>query len=422
VQDGSPKEMWACPEEWRIELKPSTVIDIIQSKSYAHRAFICAALSSSQCKVIYDSRSEDVEATRECLCALDTNGRIMNCGESGSTLRFLLPVACAMGRSVSFVTKGRLADRPLSPLREELEAHGCLISPEGQSPITISGQLTAGTFKLAGNVSSQFISGLLFALPLLEEDSEIVIEGPLESSAYVDITVDVLNHFGITIEAEKTSAGIIYHVAGGQKYKGPSEYAVEGDWSAAAFWLVWGAIGRKAIGVRGLKQDSKQGDRKIADVIRQFGGNVEIEDDMIISSPSRLRGINVDVSEIPDLAPAIALLGVAAEGTTKLTNAGRLRLKESDRIASITRALREVGANVSGHPDSIVINGSCGEQLEGGTIDTSKDHRIVMMAAAASEICKGEVTIIDSKACGKSYPDYFEIMKKAGLGENTVQK
>ena len=237
-------------------------IKIIPSKSYAHRAMICAALSENKSTVRCDFPSKDIEATRACVDVLKNGGTLLKCGESGSTLRFLLPVFAALGRKGIFVPEGRLAARPLSPLYEELQSHGCILSPKGESPITVEGKLIPGTFHLPGNISSQYISGLMMALPLLEGKSRIDIEGELESAAYVDMTLEVLSAYDIVWIKKVTSKGVSYEIPYKQKYSGPETFYVEGDWSAAAFWLCAGAIGKNAVTVSGLNLQSSQGDRR----------------------------------------------------------------------------------------------------------------------------------------------------------------
>jgi len=383
-------------------------IEIIPSKSYAHRAVISAALSDRPCKVICDLASDDIEATRACTAAMKDGAEVMECGESGSTLRFMLPVLGALGQKGSFRTKGRLGQRPLSPLYEELSAHGCRLSPKGETPVTIDGQLTPGDFTIPGNVSSQFITGLLLALPILDGDSRITIEGPLESSAYVDITMDVVKQFGIRVQHDRNA----YLIPGNQKYRGPREYQVEGDWSAAAFWLAAGAIGREPVRINGLNMESCQGDRQIVDIMKKFGADIRVEDGSLTACPSRLTGTVVDVSGVPDLTPAIALAASVADGRTDITGAGRLRLKESDRLVSISETLRRLGANVIELSEGLVIKGSGGKPLSGGIVDSFGDHRIVMMAAAAALASEGKVEINGKGAVSKSYPGFFDEMAK----------
>lgn len=393
-----------------------THIQIPSSKSDAHRALICATLSKKPCHVYYDGTSKDIQATESCLRALREGKADLHCGESGSTLRFLLPVMGALGHKAAFYGEGRLPMRPLSPLYEELEAHGCRLSVQGEVPLTIGGQLTAGTYCLPGNVSSQYISGLLFALPLLDGDSQIVLTSPLESAPYVDMTIRTLQDFGIKIH--RNEKGFI--IPGNQTYIAPETYNVEGDWSNACFFLVAGALTEEGITVKGLNQDSLQGDKVILDILRQFGAKVTMEADTVIVKPGPLKAAQLNASQIPDMVPVLAVLALAAEGKTEIRNAARLRIKESDRLAAITQTLTSLGADIKELPDGLVITGK--GRLHGGTIDTHNDHRIAMMAAVASLICDGKVTIQNADAVNKSYPDFFDVWKEAGLDSNIERK
>ena len=441
-------------------------VDIIPSKSYAHRAYICDFLAeltadksseSDSCAgssepqgngIICDLDSNDIRATKACLAALRTYKgpgapAELECGESGSTLRFILPLAGVLGREVTIKTRGRLSERPMGPFEDELISHGMSISHLPGGIIQASGHLRPGVFRLPGSISSQFITGLMLTLPYLKGDSRILLTSELQSSGYVDMTIDVLKEYGIRITAsgidEAGSGDGVrpYDIAGSQKYHRDAPYIVEGDWSQAAFWLAAGAIGETPVKVRGLNQDSVQGDRRIADVLRSFGARIERTEDLITAYPSELHGITVDVSEIPDLAPVIACAGAAASGVTRIVNAGRLRLKESDRIKSIIECLTDVGIFAEEGEDEIVIHGfgecntaDCGEHYKagcaagasyrpaGGTAETAGDHRIVMMAAVLSLITSGKVTITGSGAVSKSYPSFFDEMERAGLMSN----
>lgn len=395
-------------------------ISIIPSKSDAHRAMIAAALSEltsgKSCEVICTETSEDIEATARCLAAMQTGRREMACGESGSTLRFLLPVAAALGAGADFMPEGRLPQRPLSPLYEELENHGCTLSPQGSVPFTIEGQLQGGTYTLPGNVSSQFISGLLFALPLLEEDSFILIEGELQSRPYVDMTIGVLKEFGIRIE--ECPEG--YRVPGGQKYTAPPVYRVEGDWSNACFWLAAGALTEDGVQVSGLSGDSLQGDKAVIGLLKRFGAAVNVENGDYTVQPGRLSGIEIDASQIPDMVPVLAAVACGSRGKTVIYNAERLRIKESDRLTSVSQVLAGLGADITELPDGLVISGT--GRLKGGNADAWGDHRIAMMAAVASLICDEKVVLTGSSAVKKSYPGFFRILEETGLGKNIERK
>ena len=393
------------------------IIEIIPSKSDAHRALICAALSAEPCRVSCPVSSEDIEATKACLAALKEGKAQMYCGESGSTFRFLLPVMGALGFRAEFYPEGRLPQRPLSPLYEELERHGCSLSPMGSVPFILEGQLQPGDYHLPGNVSSQYISGLLFALPLLSADSRIFIEGELESRGYVDMTRKTLSAFGIaTVEKDYG-----YLVPGGQQYRGMQEYQVEGDWSNACFWLAAGALLPEGVCVRGLSAGSLQGDKKIVALLQQFGAETETAGDRVcVRRKGVLRGIDIDARQIPDMVPVLAVLACAADGRTVIHNAGRLRIKESDRLQTVCQTLRGLGADIEEQDDGLIIEGR--QVLRGGTADACGDHRIAMMAAVASLICREKVVLTGSAAVRKSYPDFFAVMEKAGLSGNLERR
>lgn len=393
-------------------------VNMIPSKSYAHRALICEALSrltsGRACPIICPQTSDDIEATKKCLNALTSGENKLYCGESGSTLRFLLPVAAALGGGAAFYPEGRLPERPLSPLYEELLAHGCKLSPQGAVPFTVEGRLTPGVYRIPGNVSSQYISGLLFALPLLDGDSKIKIIGKLESASYVKMTLQVLADFGIEILPQPDG----YFVPGEQVYRANSAYTVEGDWSNGCFWLAAGALTEDGIRVQGLSTDSLQGDKVILDLLRAFGAEVEAGETGITVKAGHLRGIDIDAAQIPDMVPVLAVLACRAEGETRINNAGRLRLKESDRLATVTAVLRGLGADIEEQAEGLIVRGT--GRLTGGRADGFHDHRIVMMAAVASLICEQEVVITGSHAVNKSYPDFFRVMEELGLNHRVA--
>ena len=381
-------------------------IRIPASKSCAHRALIAAALSDAPSEIALNATSEDIEATARCLNALGAaitrtaegysvlpadGGRpgeaLLDCGESGSTLRFLMPVAAALGTAARFTGGGRLPERPNLPLAEALRANGVRVSGD-RVPLTTEGRLRGGRFEIAGNVSSQYITGLLFALPLCEADSEIRLTTPLESASYVDITLDTLRTFGIRAEARSSG----WLVPGGQRYRTPGRIRVEGDWSAAAFWLCAEQLGAR-VRCEGLNPDSRQGDRKMPELLARLGGEI-------------------DVSDVPDLVPALAVAAAFHPGTTRITGAARLRFKESDRIAAVAGMLRALGGDCDEFPDGLRIRGA--ETLRGGRADGCGDHRIVMAAAIAATRCRGTVEITDAEAVGKSWPAFFDAYRAAG--------
>ena len=278
--------------------------------------------------------------------------------------------------------------------------------------------MTTGDFKISGKVSSQYISGLMMALPLLEGNSRIEIEGELESASYVDMTLDVLAKYDIVWIKKVTKSGIAYEIPYKQIFNGPGEFHVEGDWSAAAFWLCAGAIGREKITVSGLNLSSAQGDKEIVEILKNFGAEVTEGDASVTVFPSKLQGCDVDLSQIPDLGPAVALLAVAACGKTHLKNAARLRLKESDRLRAIAKTLKTLGGKVREKKDELIIKGLAGGNLKGGRVESFNDHRIVMMEAIASLISDKKVIIEGKAAVAKSYPDFFDVMKAKGLDGN----
>lgn len=401
-------------------------IAAIASKSQAHRLLICAALADTPTDLSCAELSKDIEATAACLTALCADTNYQNgsyritprthaavcrcdCGESGSTLRFLLPVAAALGAETAFQLHGRLPERPLSPLWEELEAHGCKLSRPTADTVLCEGKLTGGIYRMAGNISSQFISGLLFALPLTGEESDIMLTSSLESADYVRMTLAALRTFGITVEERETG----WHIPAGQQYRSCGSAEVEGDWSNAAFWLTAGAISEE-VTVTGLSPDSPQGDRQIADLLSRFGAEVTWEANAVTVRPGTLHGIDIDARNIPDLVPPLALAAACAEGATRIYGAERLKIKESDRLQSVAGALKNLGAQVEILPDGLMIHGG---KLTGGAVDSQNDHRIAMLAAIASSVCEKPVTLLGAEAVQKSYPRFwadFEIMQRGG--------
>lgn len=401
-------------------------IRAISSKSHAHRLLICGALADKPTKIHCNCFSKDIEATVECLKSMGADIKAENevitvtpaafkekasldCGESGSTLRFLLPVVSALGIDATISGHGRLPQRPLSPLKEEMEKKGVCFHTGSDYPLHISGHLAAGEYVLAGNVSSQFISGLLFSLPLLEGDSTIRLLPPVESRSYINITISALSQFGIEITEQEN----VYKIKGGQKYISPSEISVEGDWSNSSFFLCAGALSKDGVTVTGLDVNSPQGDKKILDVLKRMGADVTVSGNEITVKKNKLFGTMVDASDIPDAVPVIAVTAAMCDkGVTHIINAGRLRLKESDRIASVGAMLTKAGAAVSETDDGLVIWGE--NELIGGRIEGCNDHRIVMAAAVLSSLCQLPVDITEAEAVNKSYPDFFKDFNSLG--------
>lgn len=393
-------------------------IKAIASKSHAHRLLICAALADQPTEIICEESSADIDATCDCLRALCAQvkhsnsgfcvtpreisyGTILRCRESGSTFRFLLPVACALGAGSSFSLEGRLPMRPMEPLYTALEAHGILISGRNTPLVSCSGRLSGGKYTMPGNVSSQFISGLLLALALVAGDSEIEIAGEPESKGYIDITLSTIRQFGI----EAQWAGNKIRIRGSRRYLSPKKVSVEGDWSNAAFWLCAGAVNGAGITCTNLKADSLQGDKAICEILRSFGADVQLSADRVTVSGGTLRGITIDAKDIPDLVPAIAVVASVARGQTRIINAGRLKLKESNRLETVKAAMKALGAEISEIPGGLIIKGK--NKLRGGVVKSHGDHRIAMMAAIGSVVCDGPVIIEDAQAVNKSYPRFF---------------
>lgn len=375
-------------------------VPAIPSKSMAHRLFICAALAEQPTNISCHGTSKDIEATRACLEAMKESPCKLPCGESGSTLRFLLPVAAALGLTADFYMEGRLPQRPLFPLDEQLTSHGVTLSHPRPDVLRVSGSLQPGEYVLPGNVSSQYISGLLFALPLLDGPSTLTVTGKVESAAYIEMTLSALRQFGIQIEIENN----VYHIAS-QAYVSPGQATVEGDWSNAAFWLCAGAIGR-SMTVTDLDPDSLQGDKAVVDLLARFGAKVSRKGNAYTVKPGPLKAIDIDAAAIPDLIPVLSVVAAAAQGTTRIYNGGRLRLKESDRIKTVCQLLQDLGADVEETEDGLLVHG--GKPLAGGTVDSCNDHRIAMSAAIASILCKGEVIVTDAEAVNKSYPKFWK--------------
>ena len=394
-------------------------VHIPASKSQAHRMLLCAAMGEKEVTLRCRGLSKDILATVACLKALgasvDAEGEVLHlrpvsapppglcllpCGESGSTLRFLLPLVGALGASAVFEREGRLPERPIEPLGRELCRNGMDIRSDG-ARLSCSGQLRPGAFSLPGNISSQYISALLMTLPLLEGESTLHVEGALESAAYVAMTEEVLRLGGV--RTEKTGYG--YRIPGGQRCRFAPELSVEGDYSNAAFFLCAGALSERGIRVTGLDPQSRQGDRAIVPLLEEMGAQVASDGSSVTVKRAALHGITIDASPIPDLIPVLSVVATAASGETRVIHAQRLRLKESDRLHSTTQMLRALGAEAEELPDGLVIRG--GRTLAGGTVDACGDHRIAMSAAVAGGICRGAVTICGSECVQKSYPDFW---------------
>ena len=403
-----------------LELQPGKLkgcIEAIASKSDAHRALICAAFADAPCSLKISTTSKDIEATAEVLRAfgadIDQSDDLYkvipskcrtlkctaDCNESGSTLRFLLPVAAAVGGEVLFTGSGRLPLRPMTELCKTLQDNGISFVQHSENflPLTLYGKLNGKSFKLPGNISSQYISGLLFA-SAVSGGGTISLTSELESASYVEITRHVLEKFGV--KTEKTDG--CYKVPENQKLVSPGSYTVEGDWSCSAFWLCAAFMGSK-ISVLNLDSSSPQGDKAVVEILKKFESSKEC---------------SVDCSDIPDLVPPLAIAACARKSVTHFVNAGRLRLKESDRIESVANMVNNLGGKIETTQDSLTVFG-CGS-LKGGKISSQNDHRIVMAAAIASTISEEPVTIDGAEAVQKSYPTFFQDFNKLGGAFNVI--
>ncbi len=384
-------------------------LSVIPSKSMAHRMLICAAFADKPTRLICPETSRDMEATCDCLRALGAkilhNGAeylvnpvstvpgaaVLNCRDSGSTLRFMLPLAGALGVDATFCLEGRLPQRPLSPLWEELERMGCWLSRPTANTIRCSGQLQAGDYFIDGGVSSQFITGLLLALPLLSQNSTIHLTGSVESKPYIEMTQYVMERFG-----QDTWN---YHISPGT-YQSPETMAVEGDWSNGAFFLAANALG-SSVAVKNLNQDSPQGDSAVQDLL-----------------PALDQMVTICASDIPDLVPILAVVAACKKGAV-FTHIQRLRIKESDRVASVAEMINKLGGHAEAALDTLAIRGT---GLTGGIVDSRNDHRIAMASAIAATACKDPITILGAECTEKSYPRFWtEYARLGGIYEQLLR-
>lgn len=410
-------------------MQPSTIegsLRIPSSKSVSHRALICAALSPGASRVSGIDDSRDLRATREAMEALGasfadlgdgvwevtgvrghTESALIDCGESGSTLRFMIPIAALLADRAEFIGEGRLPERPIQTILNVFDQAGTTYTYEGRLPLVTERFQLPATFSLDGSISSQFFTGFLLAAPIANAELNLGIEGKLESEPYVELTREVMKAFGVNIT--RTDYG--YFLPAGQGYKSV-DFHVEGDYSQAAFWIVAGLIGRKSLCLRGLKKNSTQGDRAILSITKEMGGNWEWSGDDLIVHPSETCGRTIDVQDIPDLVPILSVLAALSEGETRIVNAARLRIKESDRLESTADVLTKLGAKVEVEAEGLVIQGGAG--FTGGSVDAWNDHRIAMMVAIASTRASGQVELTGSQAVQKSYPHFWEEFQRVG--------
>ena len=417
------------------------------SKSEAHRALIVAALSDLYGagghvrRVRCTDLNQDIEATVRCLQGLGADitregedflvtpmtkipeQAELDCGESGSTLRFLLPVCCALGSvkgapegfTVSLVGHGRLPERPLSPLYEELVAHGAVLSPMGSNPLVVQGKLTAGDYAVDGGVSSQFISGLLFALPLLGGDSTLSVTGKIESVPYIHMTTDTISGVTGAVGGALPCYSITGRIAHPTIPADCGTSPVGGDWSGAAFFLTAGVLCGEgdSVTLTGLDLGSRQGDKAVVEVLRSMGGDIRKTEDGLTASSSKLHGVRIDATQIPDLVPILAVAASVAEGETVIFGASRLRLKESDRLKTVSDMIAALGGDITETSDGLIIRGV--PSLRGGVVDAAGDHRIAMSGAVAATVCREAVTVVGAESVAKSYPAFWDEFERVGV-------
>lgn len=429
-----------------IRIKPSKLsgeLTIPPSKSFAHRALICAALSEGKSIINNIELSDDIKATLDAVKSFgavskvsdmsieiegirknageeietDNDLHVINCNESGSTLRFMIPIAVGLGYKCRFEMSGNLGKRPLDVYYDIFDKNGVKYE-KGENYLEIDGKLGAGEYDIPGNISSQFITGMLFALSMLEDDSVINILDNIESKSYIDITLASLKDFGIEIEHDEYRK---FRIKGNQKYncKGENtdsnEYTVEGDFSQGAFFLCADAIGND-VNVKGLRKDSIQGDKATVDILERMGcERVYNECDDIKMEVNSLNSTVIDATDCPDIIPVLSVCAAFTNGTTEIVNAKRLRIKECDRLSAINEELSKLGANIEEREDSLIIYGNGNKKLKGGCeVWSHKDHRICMMLSIASTICEEEIVIKDAECISKSYPRFFEDFEKLG--------
>lgn len=402
-------------------------VHVPPSKSMAHRAIICASLARGKSTITNIEYSQDIKATISAMKALGTmifehddyleidgtttfikNQCEIDCCESGSTLRFMVPISIVCEANVHFVGEGRLGKRPLDVYYDIFEKQGIsYLYKENCLDLYVRGRLHGGEFEIPGDVSSQFISGLLFALPLMDEDSFIKITSPLESKGYIDLTLQMLNQYGIQIINHDYQEIII---PGNQHYY-PHNYRVEADFSQAAFYLVAGALQNHVV-LKDLNLESYQGDKEAIAILERMGCELIPQEDGYQIVTHQLIATTIDGSQCPDIIPVIALACALAKGTSKIEHIGRLRIKECDRLRATVEVIQQLGGQAQELDDSMIIEGV--EQLRGGHVSSYNDHRMAMMEAIASTVCKDKV-VIDEKDCvKKSYPSFWEHFQMLG--------
>jgi 3-phosphoshikimate 1-carboxyvinyltransferase len=398
------------------------------SKSLSHRAIISGAMAKGKSNITNLIMSDDIEATIEAMEALGVNiskgehdveingtgtlvraKNVINCRESGSTIRFLVPISLLADGEIKFTGEGRLPKRPLTTFLNIFDEFGVKYEKgEDHLPLTINGKLTGGRYKMKGNVSSQFITGLMYTLPKLDGDSIIEITTPLESIGYVDLTLDMLKKSGIEVENRDYKE---FHIKGNQDFK-PVNYRVEGDYSQGAFWMVAATLGA-GLDCIGLEEESLQGDKAILNIIEKMGGTVKNTSKGLTSEFIKTNGATIDLSQCPDLGPIVTVMASVSEGETRIINAERLRIKECDRITSMVTELNKIGADITETEDGMIIRGV--KKLKGGArVSSWNDHRVAMALAVASTQCEEPIIIEGAESVKKSYPHFWEHFRQLG--------
>lgn len=407
-----------------IKITPSRLsgeIMVPSSKSAAHRNIICAALCKGESVVSPACHSEDIDATIACVTALGSvveekndsfyitginrnavknKSVTLNCGESGSTLRFMLPIAAALGVNATFIGRGRLPERPIDALTDILNANGVKCS-SNSLPLKISGILAPNEYKISGNISSQYLTGLLFAIAINGGSATLTTE--LQSAGYIDLTIKTMWDFGVKI----TKSGNIYSAEGDFS---PTSSVIEGDWSQACFFLSAAALGGK-IALKGLDLASPQGDKSVIELYKNFGAEIKAKDGLLLAEGKNLSAIKINCAQIPDAVPALAVVAAISNGTTEIFGGERLRIKETDRIKTVVEGLTSMGIAVEELPDGMKITGG---KIKGGIVNGAGDHRIVMAFAVLAAFADGETIIEGYKSVNKSYPTFFEDFKSLG--------
>lgn len=418
----------------RIEFTPSKLqgkIKIPPSKSMSHRSILCAALANGASIIENISLSKDIQVTLDAIKSLGADYTFNNsnvsiagissipehakidCCESGSTLRFLIPIVCALGVNADFHGQGKLPSRPITPYITELGEKGINFEYNNNMPFSVNGKLKSGKFVIDGNISSQFVTGLLMALPLLNGGSEIIINGRLESKPYVTMTIDVLKQFGV--EISETSHG--YSIMGSQRFM-PKNYRVEGDYSQAAFFAVAGACGG-SVEIQDLDLNSAQGDKEIFNILSNCGADItKTSLGFTVSSSKKLMPFEIDASDIPDLVPILAVLACVCEGKSIITGAQRLKIKESDRLIAISESLNKIGGRLIPYDDKLEIYGV--GSFHGGIVESFNDHRIAMSVAIASLYSDKRIILNQAESINKSYPGFYQDFNSLGGKSNVI--